>query len=133
MEGFFTKLIYSDSFITMSGLYIHFPIHIKSIFKQTAFFDMTENKETIDEIVELEKNILNYYRERQKNKNVAVSSVKKQFMTGMVKLNYFASDTNSNMFQMDNKCIIKISGIWENNDTIGLAYKFLQYKPLHIS
>ena len=143
MEGNFTKLIYSDPFITMSGLYIYFQIHIKSVFKNTAFFYYNENKECIHEILEIEKNILQYYKEISNThtiKPLVFSSIKKQFMTGVIKLNSFTngqfedshpfSEVNkpSTIFHEDYKCLLKISGIWENNGTIGITYKILQSK-----
>jgi hypothetical protein len=130
MDGFFTKLIYSDSNITMSGLYIHFPICIKYINNNIAFFDLNENKECIQEILEMEKNILQYYKEfHSLNNNLFFSSIKKQFFTGMIKLNSFTifdREKGNPTFHPNNPCVLKISGIWENNGIIGITYKFLQ-------
>jgi hypothetical protein len=131
MDGFFTKLIYSNSNITMSGLYIHFPISIKNINNNIAYFDLNENKECIQEILEMEKNILQYYKDLNSNTNLFFSSIKKQFLFGIIKFNSFTNsftnyDRANPIFHPNNHCILKISGIWENNGIIGITYKFLQ-------
>lgn len=129
-EGYFTKLIYSDSHLTMSGLYIYFPIKIKFINGFNAFYNFVENKEYIQKILELEKNILQYYKDfYSSGENLLFSSITKQFMTEMIKLNSFTiidKERGTPSFHVGNPCVLKISGIWENNGVIGITYKFLQ-------
>jgi hypothetical protein len=196
----------------MNGLYIYFPIHIKSIYKNIAFFDLNENKRCIEEILNIENEILMYftkmgvihtnysqssgndmYNAKQKYKekiniiykntedktqnyiaplsvetpmNTVIhnynetfpsetetlpsetetlssetlqrrcnfSSIKKQLSTGMIKLNSFTNvkfTSEKNIFNKDYKCVLKIAGIWENNNTIGITYKFLQMPTIN--
>jgi len=135
MDGNFTKLIYSDSHLTVSGLYVYFPIHIKSIFKNTAFFDIHENSHILNEITDIENIILQHYTGIHKSHPpLTTVSVKKQLALGMIKLNSFTppqfQDMNHfNLFSCQYDCVIKISGVWENKNTIGMTYKFLQCKP----
>jgi|688.fasta_scaffold01837_2 hypothetical protein len=123
MDGNFTKLVYADPLITMNGLYIYFPILLKSVHKNIAFFDVNENRTLLKEIFDIEKNILQYYKEIYDKTELEISSIKTQFMTGMIKLNSF---TKLNTFSHENKCVIKISGIWENKNTIGITCKYIQ-------
>jgi hypothetical protein len=124
MEGDFTKIIYSDELITMNGIYLSFPIQIKSIYKNTAFFEnLPENMECIQRIIDFENKILQHYSDRHSAYQIVFSSIKKQFMTNTIKLHSF--------HHIHNECIIKISGIWENNNTIGMTYKFIQVGPLN--
>ena len=127
-NGFFTKLIYSDSYMTMSGLYLYFPIRLKSIFQNKAFFDYSENAELIRSILLVEQNIIQYYKNIYHTTYSTFLSINKQFSTGKFKLNSFHNfyENKENGFSIYKPCIIKISGIWENSETMGITYKFLQ-------
>jgi hypothetical protein len=52
MEGNFTKIIYSEPYITMNGIYIHFPIKISKINKNIAYFEVQSNMEIISKLLE---------------------------------------------------------------------------------
>jgi hypothetical protein len=132
MEGNFTKIIYSDENITINGLYIYFPFTIKSIYNYKAYFDSNENRESINKILEIEKNLLQHYREIYGKKGLVFSSILAQFNTGFIKLNSFNTTdfVNENIFKIQYNCVLKISGVWEKNETIGMNYKFLQTASL---
>ncbi len=221
VNGKFTRLMYSNSFLTMSGLYINFPINLQYInsgindtnlftnsrnmnnliedqsnelqsYKNIVFFNVNNpnNINIIKQICELEYKLLNYYKSEflslPSNNYKSFSLIlSKQLSIGKLKLykeinlvqsnnlfeenpklqpillsknlsnsfshspssipppppgfsniNYLGFYDNSygGLFESKNKIssqkkiyiVLKISGIWETKDEIGLTYKFLE-------
>lgn len=95
----FIRIIYSDELVILNGLYLKLDMNDKNISK---FLEIVE------------KNILNKY---SINKNVIYKNksikIKEQLLFLLGKNN------------LDSKFLLKISGIWETNLTIGLTYKFI--------
>lgn len=95
----FIRIIYSDELVILNGLYLKLDMNDKNISK---FLEIVE------------KNILNKY---SVNKNVIYKNksikIKEQLLFLLGKNN------------LDSKFLLKISGIWETNLTIGLTYKFI--------
>jgi hypothetical protein len=214
VNGKFTRLMYSNSFLTMSGLYINFPINLQYInthdsnlfgisrtnnyiedilndspsHKNIVFFNVNNpnNVNIIKQICDLEYKLLNYYKSEfllsNTNNYKSFSLIlNKQLSIGKLKLyKELNSSVSNNLFEEINKtphilfsknsssclsllpppppgfstinysgfynnsdCIrfeeknktvsqkkmhivLKISGIWETKDEIGLTYKFLE-------
>lgn len=212
VNGKFTRLMYSNSFLTMSGLYIDFPINLHTInesnlfgisrtnnyiedilndspsHKNTLFFNVNNptNVNIIKQICDLEYKLLNYYKSEfllSNNNNYKSFSLilNKQLSFGKLKLykelsnstnntlfeeksklqsvlfaknssNYFSllpppppgfstinysgfynnldcirfEEKNKTVSQKKMHIVLKISGIWETKDEIGLTYKFLE-------
>ena len=137
MNGVFTKIIFSDAHITLNGIYILFPVRIHSLQKNFASFDPTtpENRASIETIVNIEQKIVEYFRQVYYREDPAhLISLRKQLHQGVIKLSHLlpsiAPSTSSaiaiNPFSTEGRIILKISGIWENQTTIGLTYKFIQ-------
>lgn len=116
-DGYFTKIYYSNNSITLNGLYILFnylnTIENNNIYDNNVKYinnliNSIQNSNTYNRLHNIEKNMLNNYNE-------------------YFQLNKKPIYTIKNIFYKNNykkiKYIIKISGIWENNDEIGLAYK----------
>jgi len=95
----FIRIIYSDELVILNGLYLKLDMNDKNISK---FLEIVE------------KNILNKY---SINKNIIYKNksikIKEQLLFLLGKNN------------LDSKFLLKISGIWETNLTIGLTYKFI--------
>lgn len=133
MDGFFTKLIYTNEWFTMNGLYINLPIEIQGIdtkpytnsgSKQTIFFSVSQYSTLLHQLDLLEQHILNRYIPIDKNKH------KSFLIMQSLKLGYFR------IFKGDNKIdnfptkkitgfVLKISGIWENVNEYGISYKIM--------
>ena len=98
-NGDFIRILYTDKFIISNGLQFKIPGN--------------PNKNVIEKIYKLEKNILNLY-----------NSSCKQFLKLEEQINYninkYLQISNSKNF-----FIIKISGIWENNIGIGVTSKII--------
>lgn len=129
MDGLFTKINYLSEWFTMNGIFLNIPIEAKKNFvddKCGINFDpyAIMNLPIIKLFTKIENDLLDYYcHSKQKNfkKNVMLS---KQLYNGNLKLNV---DNNVNeTFTKDKKILIKISGIWETNDGIGITYKLFE-------
>jgi len=123
MNGIFTKLIYSDFFMTMNGLYAIIPIALKSVNYHFGYFNPIENITWIRDIIAIESHILQEYRRKNKSRHLRFSSIQTVLQSGTIKLSSYATDVWKE-HSMPITCL-KISGVWENNGTIGITYKFL--------
>jgi hypothetical protein len=144
MDGVFTKIVYSNRYMTMNGLYIDFPIknvmtnkiHSKNIIQ----LDAIHNKDLFQKLIDIEKQILNYYvqyfselhsgtrfslhekRHSIQNKTI-VHTLKNQLQSGSIKY-YKEYDSYSKNVSF----YMKISGIWENQHEIGITFKLIEYQ-----
>lgn len=119
----FIRTIYSNEYFIINILFIKFNLKIKSseklYNKYKCNFDIKSNEILIKNLINIEKQIINKY-DSNKNKEYKMS---KQLLTGNIKI--FIDD---NIILNNNDIILKISGIWETNNNIGLTYKFISNK-----
>jgi hypothetical protein len=130
MDGNFTKILYSNEFFTMNGLYILFPVDVlsieqnlnKSILKINPY--QINNVTIIQEFSKLEARIIDYYKTLYQCKSKTINSLSRQMYSGAMKL---YREFNSNYNKSANiQYIVKISGVWETYEEIGLTYKLLE-------
>ena len=137
MDGNFSKLIFSNEWFVMNGLYILFPIEHTGSEKimnktQIRFNPFQQyNQIVINEFSKLEKNILEYYRQIRGCNCKIVPLLHKQMMIGFMKTNkeykkQFSINENNRNIQY----VLKISGIWETQEEIGLTYKLFEVNEL---
>lgn len=106
--------------------------------KETFYLDNTLaiNKKQIEKIIQLEENILNYYgfflqHGVGDSKKTANYGLRTQLMSGIIKIHTTEiNDTVNEIVHFDKNdsihhFVLKISGIWETNQTYGITYKFL--------
>lgn len=112
----FTKIIYSNEFVGLNGIYLKivFTNYKIDYFNNKIKYNLNNesNHNIIEKLCTIEKNILNYY-----NKNINHQyNLQKQLHNGIYKCNI-----------NDNKLfvILKISGIWQNQNCCGLTFKFI--------
>ena len=142
MEGNFTKLIYSDPFITMNGIFLRFPIYYysieRSVNKNLICFqnNVSSNFLYIKQLCLLEETLLGHYKQHfQCNKESALL-LREQLQQGNLKLYKEYKNEKSTFYQtaatpyLSPKIMIKISGIWENKYQVGLTYKFIEMVDL---
>ena len=116
----FIRIIYSDKLVTTNGIYIIIPfqdIRIDNNFnnKYKCSFDIEKNKQLLKQINDIEKLILNkVVLSKNKAKTYKLSE---NIYNGNIKV-FNETDNISNI-------ILKISGIWEDNYSYGLTYKFI--------
>ena len=124
MDGYFTKLIYSDDCMTMNGIFFELPVRITNTSsiqsKYIAYFDTVVNRDWIYKLSVIEKQILQYYMFffgiTNKTPNY---SLKQQIQNGSIKY-YKDHITKGNLYY------IKLSGIWETHNEIGITYKMIE-------
>jgi hypothetical protein len=111
-DGVFTKILYCDEFFTMYGIYLNVFIHQPAPNTKPQIDQATYNA-----LVQLETNILSAYAKTKKNVRTNITYklgelLKTKFQVGSL--------------QNEKTNCLKISGIWENNQTneVGLSFKF---------
>ena len=130
MDGTFAKIIYSNQYFSLNSIYFDFPIELLSIDKQMNKYIMKYNPNSninnilIQELSKIEYRIIEYYKQINQINKRTNCILNRQLLTGNLKIykDYNLSKINKNPPQY----IIKISGIWENNNEIGITYKIIE-------
>lgn len=91
IDGNFTKFFYSSNCMSMTGVYIKFPLTVKELFnthdKKNVRFTVTQkNIEMRNAICEIEKNILNLFKVYLNNKKLPLFIIKEQLNSGIIKI-----------------------------------------------
>jgi hypothetical protein len=133
MDGTFSKIIYSNEYLSLNSIYLHLPFEIQSIDrtmnKNVAKIssDSVKNTLLIHELIKIENRIIEYYKQTHPNKmnKSASTSLYKQLSFGALRL---YKDCPANMQDKKNmlQFILKISGIWESQQEIGITYKIME-------
>ena len=119
MDGTFTKLLYSMPNISIFGLFFDFTINGKIINNKLYAFNVNENNNTINELVNIEKKLLKMYTNIYNIDKRVVSILKNNLFQGLLKV-----FTKREIVKK--KYVLKISGIWETSSEIGITYKLLE-------
>ena len=125
-DATFIRLFYLTSCSSFNGLHIFF--HLNNVISEKYFsknkytFNVYQNYEIINRLKKLEEKILNQYIQ------TTTTTSKKP----LYKISEYIQEGNIKTFQTDvsfyttNIFILKISGIWENDEYLGLTFKFLK-------
>jgi hypothetical protein len=153
IDGFFTKIIYTDSMISLNGLYLHCPIEDRTVDdhgvepddatsatesyevllpdtkRTTIYFSNTNhnNANILKELYRIEHEIIEQYKEYFKIQKINIYSLRNQLKTNSIKMVIPSDDgrcVNRKQASMNDPFILKISGIWETEMNIGITYKF---------
>tara|TARA_Y100000741_G_scaffold37907_1_gene26490 strand:+ start:1568 stop:2083 length:516 start_codon:yes stop_codon:yes gene_type:complete len=121
----FYKIIYSNEELSLNGLYILFNLNKIQINKDKISFNYYDNKIHIDMIVKMEEFILNLINS---NKN-KIYKIRELLHNGYIKYCYNDNLINNityKVFENSNRSLIlKISGIWETKENIGVTFKII--------
>lgn len=147
IDGWFSKIIYSSEYFTMNGVFFVIPFISKSTsipFASSKLYgreclgnqEFIESKYTvcfythdvknlqyISLLFEIENTIINTYKEMnglKKRNNLVLSN---QLYKGFFKI-YKEKQTRKS--SIEKKYMLKISGVWENEDEVGITYKFIE-------
>lgn len=124
MDGTFTKIIYSNEYITLYGLFLDLPV--TSNYPLSSTIDISYfHKDTIRKLTNIECHLLETYRQFMEKKNITKNPIyclHNQIETGCLK--YYKEHSYVNPIE---KLYIKISGIWENDRDFGITFKIIQY------
>jgi hypothetical protein len=147
IDGCFSKIIYSSEYFTMNGVFFIIPFIIKSPNSITQFSpgklsgnhynqEFTENKYTvcfyahdvknlqyITLLSEIENTIINTYKEMNGIKKCNNLVLTNQLYKGFFKI---YKEKQSCKSANEKKYMLKISGVWENADEVGITYKFIE-------
>lgn len=107
----FIRIIYSNNLLTLNGIYLICNIDNK---------DKNNNHGLSLYIQSLEDNILNKFS-KEKNKNY---KIREYFNNNFINIDYTKSE------EKYSKYILKISGIWDATNNIGLTFKFLKLNTI---
>ena len=118
--GSFIRTIYSTNNVVLNNLI--FLIDIKNISYNNGkiYFNSNENKEIIDKLVNVEYLLLNKLNNNYNNKTF---TIREHLGKGNIKI---FTENNNDLYNLkDIKLIVKISGIWINNNNYGLICKYI--------
>ena len=130
MDGKFTKLLFSDNIFTTIGIFLNIQFNSSTIYqinkKCILKFEKNDmNMKTINNLANIERTILQYYKNLNNCNKEANYLLYNTLMNGSIKLYVKQYSNLSNI-----KYIIKISGVWENDKEVGITYKFLEISDL---
>jgi len=134
MDGIFSKIIYSNQYFTLNGIYLYLPIDIQSMEKAMNkniikfYASSPANNHLVQELSKIEYRIIEYYKQLNNITKRTTSLLSKQLYSGSLKL---YKEYNDYRLIPDSKptYIVKISGIWENEDEVGINYKVIESFP----
>jgi len=122
MDGFFTKFVWTNSFMTMNGLFFKLP-PCSVNYSNILTIDINSHREWIYKLYVIEKQLLQYYQMYFNIINkTPVYTLKSQLQKGTMKY-YRDIETGST----NTVFYLKISGIWENQNEIGITFKIIEY------
>ena len=130
MDGKFTKLLFSDNIFTTIGIFLNIQFNSSTIYQINKkcilkFEKNYMNMKTINNLANIERTILQYYKNLNNCNKEANYLLYNTLMNGSIKLYVKQYSNLSNL-----KYIIKISGVWENDKEVGITYKFLEINDL---
>jgi hypothetical protein len=134
MDGIFSKIIYSNQFFTLNGIYLYLPIEIqcmeKTLNKNIIKFyaNSPVNSILVQELSKIEYRIIEYYKQLNNITKRTTCLLSKQLYSGSLKL-YKEYNEYKLLNESKPTYILKISGIWENDDEIGINYKVIESFP----
>ena len=127
IDGTFSKLIYSNQNVMLSGIYLNIPFISLDLFKSEnnlfLQYNLSDphNLQIIQEFSKIEYQMLDYYK-KFNNLHLNISTgMTRRLQSGKFKI----SNINNVNPQNNIKIAAKISGIWETINEIGLAIKFV--------
>ena len=117
-NGKFTRIYYSTPLCSFNGIYLLLDLNdiresnLNNTNNNKLLINIESNKIIIDKIKQIEQKILNVINIKNKKQTFNIYN---DFLNGNLRLNYRYNIT---------KIILKISGIWETNNTYGLSFKY---------
>ena len=116
----FIRILYSNEFMTLSGIFLIININDmiceKYYNKYKCVFNPNYHNEMIQKIKQIEENLLQKCDIQNKTPQYKIYE---QLKNGFIKIFHEVNPKQTNNF------IIKISGIWETQNSYGVTYKFI--------
>ena len=128
LDGFFHRIIYSTNTFCLNGLFISFHLSNFTVEKYynklKCVFNKKDNISLIEFLKTLETKLLN---DKCFNNYEKLYRIQEQLEQNFVKIYPNNSKINYNDSN-NNKLILKISGIWSENNSCGLTFRFFLTK-----
>ena len=132
-KGSFHRIYYSDEICCLNAIYIHFDL--KKIFIEPYFnkikciFNKSNNQILIKKLIKIEKDILSVI---QIDKKTPVCRIQEQLINGFIKI---ISDREMPSYCKKNNIdiLLKVSGIWTNENEYGITFRFFFTRPLKMT
>lgn len=125
ISGYFTKFIYSSELFTMNGLYLDFSIYnmVSNIENKCLSISYQpyekDNMYQVNYLTNIEGQLLDYYNCINNIRKQCVPILSKKLYSGNLKKILDANILPNNVIT------VKVSGIWETENEIGLAIKMI--------
>lgn len=130
----FYKIIYSNEYISYNGLFAIFKVNNVNFNKDKVFFNNNhDNSDVLNKLKHIEEYIT---RLCNKSKIKTINYKLKDFLNNnyfkfsnnddAIKFNNLNSLSNSNFNSDYHYFILKISGLWETRETIGMTFKIIK-------
>jgi len=126
----FVRINYSNEDIVTNGMYLIFGLTSTSLdryyAKYKCYFSLSDNATILNKLFDVERQILLSYLNSNSNRKYNIGprkiifKLREQLKSGILKIVNNTTITNTNI-----KVLLKISGLWDSGDAIGLTYKFL--------
>ena len=124
-NSYFNRIIYSTDYFSLKNIYFNFTIsnftYKEQYLKTIIYFKESENDFNV--IYEIERQILNKFIQYKQLYNIylqPVFSIQNQF-----KHDYIKVFKNNNIYNNETEIFLKISGIWQTDNNVGITYKFI--------
>ena len=121
----FVRIIYSNDELMLNGVYLY--VALTNITMDVYYnkfkccFCKKQNARIINQLELIEKQILAKYKYSTNKK--PEYSINNQIMNGYIKV--FTNMPNKYKTENSIQLILKISGLWENEDSYGVTFKFI--------
>tara|TARA_Y100000748_G_scaffold287067_1_gene270881 strand:- start:3477 stop:3956 length:480 start_codon:yes stop_codon:yes gene_type:complete len=117
----FIRVVYSNELFSLNGLFVKFSLRNarteRYFAKFKCSFGRNDNEEVVRQLINLEGEILR--RAGITGKQYACK-IREQLQAGTIKL--FANEPDG---QIGNNFLLKVSGVWETADELGVTFKFI--------
>ena len=118
-ESRYIRILYSTPIIVFNGIHVLINLNIDNIERQynknILYYNIEKNIEAINGIKKIEKIILKKYNSIK----IPSYNLSELIDSGVIRL-----FTDFNEKKKVTNIILKISGLWENDETYGVTYKF---------
>jgi hypothetical protein len=137
MDGEFTKIVFITEHFSTDSIFMEFPVQIyydsryiaSENFKKNGYIKLNSiNQPIVNKCIELEKQLLTYYKQYKNIIKNPIFLLHNHLLNGNLK--FFKSHKNNSidpMLEKNKTYSIKISGIWESYDSIGITYKIIEF------
>jgi hypothetical protein len=127
--NYFYKLLYSTNIVVLTSIFTLFELNNVIIENDKALFNKnTTNDSVFNKLIQLEEYLLNLIN----NSKIKQYKFKELYENQYIKYSLFDDSDKFNNYkyvntldEKNNKFILKISGIWESKENIGLTFKII--------